>query len=48
MYENELVCFETCALDVTDEHNGLLVEAIRKVHRNRHLIAHAPVSAIPL
>jgi perosamine synthetase len=35
LYERELVCFETCAYDVDEQHLALLVEAVRKVHAQR-------------
>ena len=38
MYEKELLCFETCAFRVDKDGINQLVEAIRKVHMNRHLI----------
>jgi hypothetical protein len=34
MYEKELILFEPCAFDVSEETATLLVEALRKVHKN--------------
>ena len=45
LYERELVCFETCAYDVDERHADLLIEAIRKVHANRHVLR-ATVDAV--
>ncbi|MDC0979369.1 DegT/DnrJ/EryC1/StrS family aminotransferase, partial [Gammaproteobacteria bacterium] len=38
MYEKELLCFEPCAYDVDDATAQKLVEAIQKVHANRHAL----------
>ncbi len=38
MYERELLCFETCAYRIDDEHLADLVAAFRKVHASRHLL----------
>lgn len=39
MYERELLCFETCAYDVSDDLLDKLVTGLRKVHGLRHQIA---------
>jgi len=38
MHENELLCFETCAYNVSDENIDKLIVAFRKVYEHRHLI----------
>lgn len=46
LHQSELVCFETCAYDVDGEQAALLVEAVRKVHAQRHDIRRATVNAV--
>lgn len=38
MHTQEVLCFENCLWDMTDEQIDLLIEAVRKVHRQRHLL----------
>jgi perosamine synthetase len=47
MYHHELICFETCAYDVNEAQAALLVEAVRKVHANRHTLARSGVNVVP-
>jgi len=39
LYEDEMICFETCAFRVDDAAADKLVEAVRKVHAGRHKLA---------
>lgn len=39
MYEEELLCYETCAYRVSDALAKQFIAAIRKVHSQRHLLA---------
>jgi len=36
MHINELICFETCMYEVTDDTADLLIDAIKKVHHHRN------------
>ena len=38
MYAKELICFETCAYRVDEEQVDQLIESVRKVHSQRHLL----------
>ena len=38
LYEKEMICFETCAFDMSDNDIEKAIEAIRKVHKYRHEI----------
>ncbi|KTD24314.1 aminotransferase [Legionella lansingensis] len=44
MHEKELLCFETCAYRVDEQHIDLLIEAVRQVHQYRHTIPSQQVS----
>src|SRR5439155_1256130 len=39
MHDRELLCYETCSYDVTEEQRDLLKKAMRKVHAHRGRLA---------
>lgn len=47
MYDDELICFENCMFELDGERTDLLVEAIRKVHRHRHMLREVAVGTVP-
>ncbi len=38
LHEKELICFETCAYEISDENIKLLIKAFIKVYKKRHLL----------